>query len=174
VARLFDAPVLTIIVFFLIVLSCGSQFVSITLDDFMKTSHMRSFLFNLTMCMFIVGCTSRHGLPDFGVLYNRSAQHHDEKRNPIILIPGILGSKLIDAETGQVVWGAFEGGYANPRTPEGARLIALPMREGARLDHLRDGVVSDGALDRLKVKVASLPIEIGAYVHVMKALGMAG
>ncbi|TFH66291.1 MAG: hypothetical protein E4G90_04345, partial [Gemmatimonadales bacterium] len=34
--------------------------------------------------------------------------------------------------------------------------------------------MSDGALDRLKVKVASLPIEIGAYVHVMEALGIGG
>ncbi len=72
------------------------------------------------------------------------------------------------------MWGAFTGGYANPRTPEGARMIALPMREGVPLDQLRDSVVSDGALDRLKVEIASLPIEIGAYVHVMEALGIGG
>lgn len=34
--------------------------------------------------------------------------------------------------------------------------------------------MSDGALDRLKVKIAGLPIEIGAYVHVMEALGIGG
>lgn len=136
---------------------------------------MRSFLLYSIMCMCILaGCASRHKTPDFGGLYNRSAQHHDEKRNPIILVPGILGSKLIDSETGQIVWGAFAGGYAKPQTPEGARLIALPMREGVPLDQLRDSVVSNGALDRLKVKVASLPIEIGAYVHVMESLGIGG
>jgi len=136
---------------------------------------MRSFLLNSSICVCILlGCSSRYNPPEFGALYNRSAQHHDQRRNPIILVPGILGSRLIDAETGRVVWGAFTGGYANPRTPEGARLIALPMLEGAPLDQLRDTVVSDGALDRLKVKVASLPIEIGAYVHVMEALGIGG
>ena len=136
---------------------------------------MRSFLLHSIICMCILaGCASRHKTPDFGALYNRSAQHHDEKRNPIILVPGILGSKLIDSETGQIVWGAFTGGYAKPQTPEGARLIALPMREGAPLDQLRDSVVSNGALDILKVKVASLPIEIGAYVHVMESLGVGG
>jgi len=136
---------------------------------------MRSFLLNSMMCMCILaGCASRHRIPDFGALYNRSAQHHDEKRNPIILVPGILGSKLIDSGTGQIVWGAFAGGYANPQTPEGARLTALPMREGVPLEQLRDSVVSDGALDRLKVEIAGLPIEIGAYVHVMEALGIGG
>jgi hypothetical protein len=141
----------------------------------MEESHMKSFLFNLATCVCVLaGCASRHSLPDLAVLYNRSAQHHDEKRNPIILIPGILGSKLIDSGTGQIVWGAFTGGYADPRTREGARLIALPMGEDVPLDQLRDSVVSDGALESLKVEVASLPFEIGAYVHVMEALGIGG
>jgi hypothetical protein len=135
----------------------------------------RSFVFSSMVCLCILaGCTSGHGIPDFAALYNRSAQHHDEKRNPIILVPGILGSKLIDSGTGQIVWGAFARGYANPQTPEGARLTALPMREGVPLEQLRDSVVSDGALDRLKVEIAGLPIEIGAYVHVMEALGIGG
>ncbi len=122
----------------------------------------------------VLGCASKHRSPDIGELYNRSARYHDERRNPIVLIPGMLGSKLVDSETGRVVWGAFGGGYANPQRPEGARLIALPMQEGLPLSGLQDAIVPAGALDRLKVKVAGLPIEIGAYVHVMEALGIGG
>jgi len=65
--------------------------------------------------------------PDLGGIYTQSAMRSHEVGNPVILIPGILGSKLRDSETGQLVWGAFDGGTADPETPEGARLIAVPM-----------------------------------------------
>ena len=45
-----------------------------------------------------------------------------------------------------MVWGAFGGGFADPSTPKGARLAALPMDEGTPLYHLRDAVETDAAL----------------------------
>jgi hypothetical protein len=42
-----------------------------------------------------------------------------------------------------VVWRAFDGDYANSETPEGARLMKLPMTKGAKLDELKDMVRSD-------------------------------
>jgi pimeloyl-ACP methyl ester carboxylesterase len=134
----------------------------------------RLILLLLTGIIFLLGCAPKHSKPDLGEIYNRSAEYHDEKRNPIILIPGILGSRLVDSRTGQVVWGAFSGDAANPREAEGARLIALPIREGAQLSELRDDVVPDGALESLRVDVFRLPIEISAYVDVMGALGVGG
>ena len=128
----------------------------------------------LLTVFFLTGCVPKHSKPELGEIYNRSAGYHDEKRNPVILIPGILGSRLVDSRTGRVVWGAFSGAYADPREAEGARLIALPMREGARLTDLRDDVVPAGALESLKVNVFRLPIEISAYVHIMGALGVGG
>ena len=77
------------------------------------------------------GCTAGSRNPDLGGLYDRAASHHDEHSNPVIVIPGILGSKLLDLESRQVVWGAFSGSFADPGTPEGARLVALPMRRDA-------------------------------------------
>ena len=65
--------------------------------------------------------------PEFALLYNPAASHHGPERNPIIAIPGILGSKLIDRPTGVLAWGAFEPGAADPADPDGARLIALPV-----------------------------------------------
>ncbi len=38
------------------------------------------------------GCAQRIRIPDLSGIYNRAAQAHDELRNPVILIPGILGS----------------------------------------------------------------------------------
>ena len=141
----------------------------------LKSSFLNRLCMLLTACsLLFMGCAAKRKTPDLSVLYDRTAQYHDEKRNPVILIPGILGSKLVDSESGRLVWGAFAGGYANPQKPDGARLVALPMREGAPLSSLRDSVVSAGALDRLKVKFLGLPFELNAYVDILGALGIGG
>ena len=111
--------------------------------------------------------------PDLGELYNRSAGHRDTTRNPIIVIPGILGTKLVDDGSGNTVWGAFTGEFARPGTPEGARLVALPMHEGPLAESV-DGVRPDGVLDRVRVRVAGIPLRVLAYFHILGALGAGG
>ncbi len=120
------------------------------------------------------GCARVAPLPDLHGLYSAAAQRHEPWRNPIIVIPGILGSRLRDAETGRVVWGAFVADYADPRTAEGTRLIALPMAPGVPLSELRDGVYPDGALDRLRLSIFGLPYGADAYVNLLAALGVGG
>ena len=78
----------------------------------------------LIISILISSCGVEYKPPNLGTLYSRSAQSTDLNRNPVIVIPGILGSKLINKTTGQIVWGAFEKDYANPKEREGAMLIA--------------------------------------------------
>jgi hypothetical protein len=135
----------------------------------------RTGLIALVSALAAAGCAAGPvPLPDLGGLYNQAAQAGDETRNPVIVIPGILGSRLRDRETDRVVWGAFLGTYADPRTADGARLIALPMAEGRPLGDLRDAVEPAGALDRLRVSLLGLPIEQHAYLYVLRALGVGG
>ncbi len=122
----------------------------------------------------LAGCTSKLYTPDLGGLYNELIQTEDPYRNPVIAIPGLLGSRLVDLDTDSVVWGAFGPGGANPKDPEGARLLALPMKEGATLVELRDNVRSDGALDRVKINFAGLRIQLKAYFYMLSTLGAAG
>jgi hypothetical protein len=124
--------------------------------------------------LFLPSCHSRDVAPDVGTLYNRAARHHDVGRNPVIVIPGILGSRLVDGASGRVVWGAFAGDFADPGDGEGARLFALPMREGAPLRDLVDDVRPDGVLDRLKVNWLGLPLELKAYANILATLGVGG
>lgn len=105
---------------------------------------------------------------------DRTIRFDDRGHNPVIVIPGILGSALKDRESGRVVWGAFRGDYANPNRPDGARLVALPMQRGVPLHDLRDEVVPDGVLDRLRVSILGLPVELHAYLYVMHTLGVGG
>lgn len=124
--------------------------------------------------VWLVGCSATFKAPDLGGLYNREAGSGHEQRNPVIVIPGILGSRLIEEPTGRVVWGAFAGDYADPRHAEGARLVALPMAQGVPLAELRDQVISDGALDRVRVDLLILQLNIGAYVDILATLGVGG
>ncbi len=94
--------------------------------------------------LFLGGCTATYQPPDLGGLYNKAAQLGGAQRNPVIVIPGILGSKLRDPRSGELVWGAFSGGAMSPDNPEGARTIALPMEPDKRLDELTDEVFADG------------------------------
>ena len=81
----------------------------------------------LTILLTACSSTPTQSTANLKQIYDRSAQYHLPDRNPVIVIPGILGSRLIDDETGVTVWGAFRKDYADPKTDEGARLIALPL-----------------------------------------------
>jgi len=122
-------------------------------------------------------------------LYQKSAQYHLPDRNPIIVIPGILGSSLIDQQSGKTVWGAFRANYANPNTREGAQLIALSIDTlGDTLDgghgeetieHGHDNrqfgyVRPNGVLENLELNLAGFPISIQAYAGILTTLGAGG
>lgn len=120
------------------------------------------------------GCARSLPKPDLGGIYNRSAMYHGRDRNPVIVIPGILGSKLKDSAIDQVAWGVFTGTYVNPNTPEGARIAAVPMKEGVPLRELTDEIVPDGALDRVKLALFGVPLTVNAYAGILATLGAGG
>jgi pimeloyl-ACP methyl ester carboxylesterase len=128
----------------------------------------------LFMTVFLMACAPAARHPDLGRLYDNLAQTKDPYRNPIIVIPGLLGSRLVQQGSGTVVWGAFGLGQLDPNTSEGARMVALPMRRGAPLSALRDDNVPDGALDRLIYNVLGVPIELNAYYRILRILGVGG
>ncbi len=61
----------------------------------------------------MIACTTAYKVPDLGGLYNSMVQNESPYRNLVILIPGLLGSKLVDKDTGSVVWGVFGLNTAN-------------------------------------------------------------
>jgi hypothetical protein len=128
---------------------------------------------SIAVACFALACGAGSA-PDLGGLYNRAAEFDDATRNPAIVIPGVLGSKLVDRDTGHPVWGAFAGDYADPETPDGARLVALPMAEGRSLAELRDSVSPDGVLDSVRIRLLGVPLESQAYVYILKTLGVGG
>jgi pimeloyl-ACP methyl ester carboxylesterase len=134
-----------------------------------KPIHILSLFFLL-----ISACSTGVQTPDLGGLYNALAMHEDPNRNPIIVIPGLLGSKLVDQDTGDRVWGTFGLGQVDPNTPTGARQFALPIGKGKKLKELRDNIKPDGALDRVVVNFLGIPLELNAYYNILQTLGVGG
>ncbi len=69
--------------------------------------------------------------PDLGRLYRRWASR-EEGRRPVVVIHGLMGSRLVDSESGDVVWGdmrALLGGRIGSR-------FALPIEAGDHTEHL--------------------------------------
>ncbi len=135
---------------------------------------LRQLILGLLVVSLCFGCTRQIRVPNLGELYNRAAQYHGLDRNPIIVLPGVLGSRLQDTKTDKIVWGAFTGDFVDPKTDEGARTIALPMREGVPLLELRDSVVSIGALDRVQLRFLGIPVTVRAYAQILGILGIGG
>ena len=131
------------------------------------------YLALLSGFLFSAGCqtttTQRDTLKQ---IYDRSAQYHQPDRNPIIVIPGILGSRLVDDDSGQTIWGAFRADYANPNTQDGAQLISLPISD--RYNHKSGHVRPDGVLENLELNLAGFPIEVQAYAGILSTLGAGG
>ncbi|GJM17981.1 MAG: hypothetical protein DHS20C14_01940 [Phycisphaeraceae bacterium] len=118
------------------------------------------------------GCSSGPVAPDLAAIYNDAAQSIGDARTPVVVIPGILGSKLEEPSSRIPVWGAFVYGAADADTPEGARLVALPMHESVPLRDLLDEVAPTDVLDRLKVDTLGFVrgVEFDAYVNIMRTL----
>ncbi len=148
-------------------------------NDKMDYRQVRSTFAGLAICLATLlatfaGCSWTQPRTDLAKVYNEVAQAPDYVRNPVIVIPGILGSRLRDMKTNKVVWGNFDRASANPNTPEGMRLVALPMAKGVPLSMLHDHVVADGPLDQLRIRLLGIPLRINAYAQILQALGVGG
>jgi len=128
----------------------------------------------LLSVLILVACASPYKAPDLGGLYNSLVQNESPYRNPVILIPGLLGSKLIDQQTGEVAWGTFGVGNLSPGTASGTADIALPMSKGQTLGVLRDNLAPAGALDRVVVNFLGYPLQQNTYAHILGVLGIGG
>ena len=98
--------------------------------------------------------------------------------NPLIIIPGIGGSKLIDLENGEVAWGDLGFNAYWPSTAKDNKLLALPLQPGvdpSEQENNRVGaksVLDTVKLDFLPFKSESIDIDI--YRTLFKSLVTAG
>jgi hypothetical protein len=119
---------------------------------------------------FLAGCSILPLQSHLEWMYARAGRL--QRRNPVIVIPGMLGSKLVDEDW--ILWGAFTGKFANPTTPQGARLIALPMALDTPLADLQDTAQVDGVLVELDIRILGIPVFENPYASLLEALRIGG
>ncbi len=134
----------------------------------MRNHRQRSVKGRFAILVCAIGLTSCAGQAQLELIYNKSASYHAPDRNPIVVIPGLMGSTLRDRLSGAMVWGAFGGKSVNPANPEGARLLALP------LDESQDAIEPIGVLDRIKISLVGIPLQLKVYAEILATLGAAG
>jgi hypothetical protein len=122
---------------------------------------------------FIPGRTPEKAMPKLGTIYQRSATQENAIRNPVIVIPGMMGSKLTHLEANRTIWGVFDNESIDPDVPEDVRLVACPI-DGTDLDRFDDGVQATGVLDTLQVNIAGLLLRHKAYLNILRMLGVGG
>jgi len=138
---------------------------------------MKYFIYLLpVLCTcFLSSCATQKKPPaDLKKIYGVAAKNHSIHRNPVIIIPGILGSELYDTQTKGVLWGVYDNNYEGLKSPESIRSIALPMKQGAPLRSLKDSVIATKTLDKLRFRIAGIPITPHAYAAILKTLGVGG
>ncbi len=102
-------------------------------------------------------------------------RYEGPERHPVIVIPGIFGSKLIDRGSKQVVWGLFTGKEMIANFSEDqVRALSLPMIKSRELAEIEDNIIPAGALDTVEVRMLGLPIHINGYKDMIDALNFAG
>lgn len=145
-------------------------------------SHSRLFrLFSAAaIIVFIAGCSSPTGSyqsfekykkPIYGKLAAKIVNYEGIARNPVIIIHGFLGAKLIDPKTKENVWGYFK--LADEFTefpPERARNLAVPMVPGKALKDLQGGAVVDGMMEDAKVRIAGIKVPVSGYSSMIRIL----
>ena len=100
------------------------------------------------------GCISAHRTPNLEYIFAEAKARRGKR--PVIVIPGILGSELINAKTGEKVWpSAF-------RTADDG----LPMTPNLEANH--DDLVPGKIIETLKL--ARVVPEVYVYRELLEAL----
>jgi pimeloyl-ACP methyl ester carboxylesterase len=123
----------------------------------------------LILFALLPACGPSQKSPNLGGIYNAAAKQEHLGGNPIIVIPGILGSRLVD-DQGRVVWGQIGGSAVDPSSADGRRLLALPI---SATDWPRDNIKADGALEQLKLSIG-FDFQFTAYAGMLQAFGVGG
>jgi hypothetical protein len=104
----------------------------------------------------------------------RSAAYNGPDRNPVIVVPGFMGSRLTNREDGQLIWDGYNRTVMNPSSARGAQELSFQINSDKPIRKMTDLVVADGVLDKPEIGLAGLPPELQAHVRVMSVLQAGG
>ncbi len=107
-------------------------------------------------------------------LYQRAARQGLDSRNPVVVIPGVMGSRLSHPSTGHCYWGGQKAGFAKQELGEEARLICHPVVPGKGLWEVEPLLRPDGVLRTLELRFGGIKMCMSTYAPILKMLGVGG
>jgi pimeloyl-ACP methyl ester carboxylesterase len=128
----------------------------------------------IIFCLILLSACGSDDAVNLGGLYTDLAKTDNPDKNPIIVIPGVLGSKLVDTDSKTVAWGEIGRGLETPKKDEEIRRISLPIDEGKKLQELRDNVIAESVLESIKITIFGVTVEKNAYGNILASLGVGG
>ena len=107
----------------------------------------------------------------FSQATKRSLAYEGVRRNPVILIHGLLGARLEDPASGNEFWGTF-----SPVLPDrdNLKLLSVPMSWGKPLRELSNNTCASFLLDTVSIRVIGLEFSMYAYEPLVHAIKEAG
>ena len=96
----------------------------------------------------------------FSQATRRSLAYEGIRRNPVILIHGLLGARLVDPATGKEFWGTF-----SPTLPghDNLKLLSVPMSWGTPLSELTNNTRASFLLDSVSVRLIGMEFSMSEY-----------
>ncbi|HEU0222582.1 MAG TPA: hypothetical protein VFR34_10300 [Paracoccaceae bacterium] len=129
----------------------------------------------LLVLVLLVSACVQVRVPDLVAIYRQTAEIQGPERRPVIGLPGTLGSRLVDTETGRELWGGSVRLSGNPAVPEDFRRLALPIGDGTVPNRLlTDPVRPAGVLTSARASVLGVPIDIDVYSSLLATMRLAG
>ena len=122
---------------------------------------------------YIAPQAAEDSMADLGVIYDPTVQLENSIRNPVIIVPGMMGSTLEQTSKNRIVWGVFDSHSIDPKVGSDIRLMACPI-DGTDLNDFNDGIRPTGVLGALEISLAGLSFDLNAYSNILRTLGVGG
>ena len=137
--------------------------------------HHRIVVTLMVLALASPACTNSADRSFLTLNYQRAAAEHGPDRNPIVVVPGLLGTTLRDTSSDRFIWGGFDNLSVDPKSATGLRLLALPLTLGSegRIS-ASDDIEPTWVLERATVRLLGLPFNLDVYAGILGALGVGG
>jgi hypothetical protein len=110
----------------------------------------------------------------YGRIAKDATAYEGIKRNPVIVVHGFLGAKLVNHKTKKNVWGDFKGINAFAVSNDEIRELSYPMGYKVPLRQLHDDIVPSELMEDAKISVLGISFELAAYKSLVDILVKGG
>lgn len=126
----------------------------------------------VTLAFWLGGCAAQVTAPvEIGKIYGAEIELARDLLPSTVLVPGVLGSRIVDEEDGQVYWGAVFGQAPNPaKDLDDLEKLALPITGDAPLVELRDGLTADAVLHVVSADTPFGPMQLRGYPGILEGI----